>query len=154
MSEKFQVVIIGGGPAGYVCAIRLSQLGFKTACIEANETLGGTCLNVGCIPSKSLLNLSEHFYKAQNFSKLGIEIGDLKLNLENIIEIIEEKKFMINVYTGSMLSIFKECKINIYTSGKVVIITKDYELIKKIEKELSSILYPYIQSEEMQSEEN
>ena len=50
MSEKFQVAIIGGGPAGYVCAIRLSQLGFKTACIEAKETLGGTCLNVGCIP--------------------------------------------------------------------------------------------------------
>ena len=82
MSEKFQVAIIGGGPAGYVCAIRLSQLGFKTACIEAKETLGGTCLNVGCIPSKSLLNLSENFYKARNFSKLGIEIGDLKLNLE------------------------------------------------------------------------
>ncbi len=79
---------------------------------------------------------------------------DLKLNLEDIIETIEERKFIIKVYTGSMLSIFKECKINIYISGKVVIITKDYELIKKIEKELSSILYPYIQSEKMQSEEN
>ena len=79
---------------------------------------------------------------------------DLKLNLENIIETIEEKKFMINVYTGSMLSIFKECKINIYTSGKVVIITKDYELIKIIEKELSSILYPYTQSEKIQSDKN
>ena len=79
---------------------------------------------------------------------------DLKLNLEDIIETIEERKFIIKVYTGSMLSIFKECKINIYISGKVVIITKDYELIKRIEKELSSILYPYTQSEKIQSEKN
>ena len=63
MSEKFQVVIIGGGPGGYVCAIRLAQLGIKTACIESRGTLGGTCLNIGCIPSKSLLNLSESFLK-------------------------------------------------------------------------------------------
>ena len=62
MSEKFQAVVIGGGPGGYVCAIRLSQLGFKTACVESRNTLGGTCLNVGCIPSKSLLNLSAVSY--------------------------------------------------------------------------------------------
>ena len=62
MQEKFQVTVIGGGPAGYVCAIRLSQLGLKTACIESRGTLGGTCLNIGCIPSKSLLYLSEQFY--------------------------------------------------------------------------------------------
>ena len=61
MSEKFQAVVIGGGPGGYVCAIRLSQLGIKTACIESKETLGGTCLNIGCIPSKNLLNSSENF---------------------------------------------------------------------------------------------
>ena len=65
-----------------MCAIRLSQLGLKTACIESNPSLGGTCLNVGCIPSKSLLNLSENFYKAKSFSKLGIDIGELKLNLD------------------------------------------------------------------------
>ena len=59
MIDKFQAVVIGGGPGGYVCAIRLAQLGFKTACIEARGSLGGTCLNIGCIPSKSLLNLSE-----------------------------------------------------------------------------------------------
>ena len=66
MSETFDVVIIGGGPGGYVSAIRCAQLGFKTACIESRGTLGGTCLNVGCIPSKSLLNLSENFHKAKN----------------------------------------------------------------------------------------
>ena len=84
MAEKFQAVVIGGGPGGYVCAIRLSQLGFKTACVEARNTLGGTCLNVGCIPSKSLLNLSENFQKAKKLQNLGIEVGEVKLNLEKI----------------------------------------------------------------------
>ena len=108
MSEKFQVAIIGGGPAGYVCAIRLSQLGFKTACIEAKETLGGTCLNVGCIPSKSLLNLSENFYRARNFSKLGIEIGDLKLNLEKMMK---NKDRAVTVLTKGIEFLFKKNKI-------------------------------------------
>ena len=74
MSEKFQAVIIGGGPGGYVCAIRLAQLGFKVACIESRGTLGGTCLNVGCIPSKSLLNLSDEYHKAKHLSNKGIEV--------------------------------------------------------------------------------
>ena len=86
MQEKFQVTVIGGGPAGYVCAIRLSQLGLKTACIESRGTLGGTCLNIGCIPSKNLLNLSEQFYKAKKFSKLGIDIGEVKLNLSTMMK--------------------------------------------------------------------
>ena len=84
MSEKFQAVVIGGGPGGYVCAIRLAQLGFKTACIESRGSLGGTCLNIGCIPSKSLLNLSEEFHKAKNLSSKGIEIGNIKIKaIEN-----------------------------------------------------------------------
>ena len=70
MSEKFQAIVIGGGPGGYVCAIRLSQLGIKTACVESRSSLGGTCLNIGCIPSKSLLNLSENFHKVKHFSNL------------------------------------------------------------------------------------
>ena len=65
MSDKFDVIVIGGGPGGYVCAIRAAQLGLKTACVESRGTLGGTCLNVGCIPSKSLLNLSENYHKAK-----------------------------------------------------------------------------------------
>ena len=69
MSEKFQVVVIGGGPGGYVCSIRLAQLGYKTACVDSRGVLGGTCLNVGCIPSKILLNLSE---KARD-GKLSID---------------------------------------------------------------------------------
>ena len=65
MQEEFDVVVIGAGPAGYVAAIRCAQLGLKTACIEKRETLGGTCLNVGCIPSKTLLYASELYYKCQ-----------------------------------------------------------------------------------------
>ena len=61
MENSFDVIVIGGGPGGYVCAIRAAQLGLKTACIESRGALGGTCLNVGCIPSKSLLNLSDNF---------------------------------------------------------------------------------------------
>ena len=72
---------------------------------------------------------------------------ELKLNLEKIIEVIKENGFIVKVYTGSLLSIFKECKINIYSSGKIVVITKNHELIKSIKTELSSILYPYIQSD-------
>ena len=86
MQENFDVIVIGGGPGGYVCAIRLAQLGFKTACVESRKTLGGTCLNVGCIPSKSLLNLSENYHKAQReFKSLGIEVNGIKLNLSKMM---------------------------------------------------------------------
>ena len=74
MDNNFDVIVIGSGPGGYVCAIRSAQLGFKTACVESRRTLGGVCLNVGCIPSKSLLNSSEMYHKAhQEFKNLGIE---------------------------------------------------------------------------------
>ena len=92
MADKFQAVVIGGGPGGYVCAIRLAQLGLKTACIESRGSLGGTCLNVGCIPSKSLLNLSEEFHKVKNLSNKGIEVGQVKLN--HIIDGKESVSFL------------------------------------------------------------
>ena len=86
MEQNFDLIVIGGGPGGYVCAIRAAQLGLKTACVESRGTLGGTCLNVGCIPSKSLLNSSELFSKAKNhFGNIGIETGDLKLNLNRMM---------------------------------------------------------------------
>ncbi len=86
MSEKFQAVVIGGGPGGYVCSIRLAQLGYKTACIDSRDALGGTCLNVGCIPSKSLLNLSEKFHSTKNLLEKGIEVGRIKLNLKKMMK--------------------------------------------------------------------
>ena len=85
--EKFDVLVIGSGPGGYVAAIRCAQLGMKTALVEKYATLGGTCLNVGCIPSKSLLDSSHHYEDAiQHFDAHGIEIsGDVKVNLEKMI---------------------------------------------------------------------
>lgn len=85
--SSFDVVVIGSGPGGYVAAIRAAQLGFKTAIIEKYSTLGGTCLNVGCIPSKALLDSSHHYHDAiSHFAEHGIEIsGDIKINLEKMI---------------------------------------------------------------------
>lgn len=85
--EKFDVTVIGSGPGGYVAAIRCAQLGMKTALIERYSTLGGTCLNVGCIPSKALLDSSEHFHNAQHsFSAHGIMLKDLKVDLAQMIK--------------------------------------------------------------------
>jgi dihydrolipoamide dehydrogenase len=111
MSEKFQAVVIGGGPGGYVCAIRLSQLGIKTACVESKDTLGGTCLNIGCIPSKNLLNFSEKFYSAKNFSNLGIEVGKVKLNLDKVMK---NKNKAVDVLTKGIEFLFKKNKVTYY----------------------------------------
>ena len=111
MSEKFNVVVIGGGPGGYVCAIRLAQLGFKTACVESRGSLGGPCLNVGCIQSKNLLNLSENFHKAKNFSNLGIETGQLKLNIEKMMK---NKDKAVTVLTKGVEFLFKKNKVTYF----------------------------------------
>ena len=105
MSDKFQAVVIGGGPGGYVCAIRLAQLGLKTACIESRGSLGGTCLNVGCIPSKSLLNLSEEFHKVKHLSNKGIEIGEIKLNLQKMMK---NKNKAVSVLTKGVEFLLKK----------------------------------------------
>ena len=111
MLEKFQAVVIGGGPGGYVCAIRLAQLGFKTACVDSRGALGGTCLNVGCIPSKSLLNLSEEFHKVQNLSSKGIEVGEVKLNLEKMMK---SKDKAVTVLTKGVEFLLKKNKVSYF----------------------------------------
>jgi dihydrolipoamide dehydrogenase len=111
MAEKFQAVVIGGGPGGYVCAIRLAQLGLKTACIESRGSLGGTCLNVGCIPSKSLLNLSEEFHKAQNLSSKGIETGEVKLNLDKMMK---NKDKAVTILTKGVEFLLKKNKVTYF----------------------------------------
>ena len=108
MSEKFQVIIIGSGPGGYVCAIRLAQLGIKTACVESRGTLGGTCLNIGCIPSKSLLNLSKNFHKAKDLSNLGVEVGKVKLNLKKMMQ---NKDKAVTSLTKGIEFLFKKNKV-------------------------------------------
>ena len=111
MSDKFQAVVIGGGPGGYVCSIRLAQLGFKTACIESRGSLGGTCLNVGCIPSKSLLNLSEEFNKVKHLSNKGIEIGEIKLNLQKMMK---NKDKAVTVLTKGVEFLLKKNKVTYF----------------------------------------
>tara|TARA_Y100000591_G_scaffold313791_1_gene319660 strand:+ start:1830 stop:3230 length:1401 start_codon:yes stop_codon:yes gene_type:complete len=111
MLDKFQAVVIGGGPGGYVCAIRLAQLGLKTACIESRGSLGGTCLNIGCIPSKSLLNLSEEFHKVKNFANKGIEIGEVKLNLEKMMK---SKDKAVTILTKGVEFLLKKNKVTYF----------------------------------------
>ena len=122
MENNFDLVVIGGGPGGYVCAIRAAQLGLKTACVESRGALGGTCLNVGCIPSKSLLNLSENFRKAKkDFNQQGIEIDGIKLNIEKMMS---NKNKSIQVLTKGVEFLFKKNKVN-YFKGKGVLLSKN-----------------------------
>ena len=112
--EEFDVVVIGGGPGGYVCAIRAAQLGNKTACIESRGALGGTCLNVGCIPSKSLLHASEMYSKAQNeFQHIGINTGALSLDLEKMMD---HKAKSVEGLTKGIEFLFKKNKVT-YLKG-------------------------------------
>ncbi len=122
MSNKFDLIVIGGGPGGYVCAIRAAQLGLNTACVESRGTLGGTCLNVGCIPSKSLLNLSENYQKVKNnYNSLGIEVSDVKLNIEKMMK---NKNKSVQTLTKGVEFLFKKNKIT-YLKGKGVLFSKN-----------------------------
>ena len=117
MSQSFDVAVIGAGPGGYIAAIRAAQLGFKTVCIDAGKNkagdapaLGGTCLNVGCIPSKALLQSSEHFHAAQHdFAEHGISFtGSLKMDAAKMIE---RKDAIVNKLTGGIKFLFQKNKI-------------------------------------------
>ena len=122
MEDNFDLVVIGGGPGGYVCAIRAAQLGLKTACVESRGALGGKCLNVGCIPSKSLLNLSENYHKAKkDFNQQGIEIAGIKLNIEKMMS---NKNKSIQVLTKGVEFLFKKNKVT-YIKGKGVVFSKN-----------------------------
>ena len=120
--ENFDVVIIGSGPGGYVAAIRCSQVGFKTAIVERYNTLGGTCLNVGCIPSKALLDSSEHFYNASHtFKEHGIDVGSLKVNLE---QMIKRKAGVVKQTSDGISFLMKKNKITTYF-GHGTFVSKD-----------------------------
>ncbi len=142
--DKFDVTIIGSGPGGYVAAIRCAQLGFKTALIERYQTLGGTCLNVGCIPSKAMLDSSEHYHNATHtFATHGIEVKEVKANLAQMIkrksEVVKQtcdginflmKKNKVTVFHGhgsfaskNTVSIKGEKGETIIESGKIIIAT-------------------------------
>jgi dihydrolipoamide dehydrogenase len=110
---KYDITVIGSGPGGYVAAIRCAQLGFKTALIEKYNTLGGTCLNVGCIPSKALLDSSEHFHNAvHNFKTHGIDIkGGVEVNLK---QMIDRKNGVVKMTCDGIDFLMKKNKIDVY----------------------------------------
>jgi dihydrolipoamide dehydrogenase len=134
MDNDFDVIVIGGGPGGYVCAIRAAQLGLKTACVESRGTLGGTCLNVGCIPSKSLLNMSESYHKAhKEFQSQGIEFSDLKLNLDKMMS---SKNKSVQTLTKGIEFLFKKNKVT-YLKGKGVLFSENDVVVYEGEKKTS-----------------
>ncbi|CAC9972936.1 dihydrolipoyl dehydrogenase [Flavobacterium panici] len=110
--SSFDVVIIGSGPGGYVSAIRCAQLGFKTAIVEKYTSLGGTCLNVGCIPSKALLSSSHHYAEIAHFADHGIEVsGDVKINLEKMIA---RKQAVVDQTVGGINYLMEKNKITVF----------------------------------------
>jgi dihydrolipoamide dehydrogenase len=110
--SSFDVVIIGSGPGGYVSAIRCAQLGFKTAIVEKYNSLGGTCLNVGCIPSKALLSSSHHYAEIKHFADHGIEVsGDVKINLEKMIG---RKQAVVDQTVGGINYLMDKNKITVF----------------------------------------
>ena len=142
MDNNFDVIVVGSGPGGYVCAIRSAQLGLKTACVETRKTLGGTCLNIGCIPSKSLLNSSEMYHKAQKeFNNLGVETGKIKLNLSKMMS---NKNKSVQTLTKGIEFLFKKNKIT-HLKGKGSISAKGTVTVtdnsgKKISYKTSNIV--------------
>jgi len=135
MQKSFDVVVIGGGPGGYVCAIRSAQLGFKTACVESRSTLGGVCLNEGCIPSKSLLNSSEIYHKARKeFNGLGIETKSIKLNLSKMMN---NKNKSVLTLTKGVEYLFKKNKIT-YLKGNGSITSQNTVTVAEESKKKSN----------------
>ena len=109
---QYDVIVIGSGPGGYICAIRCAQLGLKTAIIEKYKTLGGTCLNVGCIPSKALLDSSEHYYNASHsFAEHGIKLENLQVDFA---QMIARKSEVVNQVCKGVEFLMKKNKIDVY----------------------------------------
>ena len=126
--ETFDIIVIGSGPGGYIAAIRSAQLGYKVALIEKYAVLGGTCTNVGCIPSKALLDATENYHAAQGkFSSQGIEIKEMKLNFKKLME---RKNEVVKQNTSGLNYLMKKNKITVFEgtasfkSNKEIILTK------------------------------
>lgn len=117
--EQFDLIIIGGGPAGYTAAIRAAQLKMKVACVEKSTTLGGTCLNVGCIPSKALLHFSEKYEEARlHFKEIGIEASNIKLNLDTMLD---RKSKIVDELCKGISGLFAKNKVTRFTgAGKII----------------------------------
>ncbi len=118
MAESYDVIVIGGGPGGYVCAIRAAQLGLRTACVERRATLGGTCLNIGCIPSKALLQSSENFEEASHsFAEHGVVVEGVRLDLARMMA---RKDTVVSANVKGVEFLFKKNKVDwLKGSGRV-----------------------------------
>ncbi|MBW4023245.1 MAG: dihydrolipoyl dehydrogenase [Proteobacteria bacterium] len=132
MSDAFDLIVIGSGPGGYVCAIRAAQLGLRVACVEKRETLGGTCLNIGCIPSKALLQSSENFNEARHgFAAHGVMVEGVKLDLERMHA---RKREVVQANTKGVEFLFRKNKVTwlrgegrILGAGRVSVAGTEYE---------------------------
>lgn len=134
--SQYDITIIGSGPGGYVCAIRCAQLGMKVALVEKYSTLGGTCLNVGCIPSKALLDSSEHYHNASHsFEKHGIGVGKLSLDFKTMID---RKQGVVDQLTGGVAYLMKKNKIDVhhglgsFKDKNTIVVTDDKGATKEI----------------------
>ena len=131
-SSSYDVIVIGSGPGGYVCAIRAAQLGMKVACVEKRETLGGTCLNIGCIPSKALLAASEKYHEAHGkMADMGIKMSGVKLDLKQMMKFKDE---VVEANTKGIEFLFKKNKVDwlkgagkLLGGGKVDVDGKSYD---------------------------
>jgi len=137
--SKYDAIVIGSGPGGYVAAIRLSQLGKKTAIVERYQALGGTCLNVGCIPSKALLDSSEHFHKAKHqFEAHGIQLKELRIDFKKMIG---RKSEVVSQTVDGIRFLMKKNKIDVihghgsFKDAQTVLVTKDDGSIETITAE-------------------
>lgn len=112
MADVYDLVVIGAGPGGYTAAIRAAQLGLKTACVELEPRLGGTCLRIGCIPSKALLEASEHYYAVQHsLGEFGVKVSGVELDLA---QMLKKKDNVVQTLTGGVAFLFKKNKITRY----------------------------------------
>ena len=114
-SSSFDLIVIGAGPGGYVCAFRAAQLGLKVALVEKRATLGGTCLNVGCIPSKALLASSEHYvFAKQHAAEHGVKLGSVELDLATLLK---KKDTVVTKLVGGVAQLAKARKITVITGA-------------------------------------
>ncbi|MDE3083978.1 MAG: FAD-dependent oxidoreductase, partial [Verrucomicrobiota bacterium] len=135
MASEFDVIIIGAGPGGYVCAFRAAQLGFKVAIVEKRATLGGTCLNVGCIPSKALLSSSEHYVFAQKHASThGLKLGSVELELAGLMK---KKDEVVTKLVGGVATLAKARKITVVTGEASFVSVNTIEV--KSEKETTQL---------------
>lgn len=133
---QYDVTVIGSGPGGYVAAIRCAQLGMKTALIEKYSTLGGTCLNVGCIPSKALLDSSEHYHNAQtHFKEHGIELSNLKVNFK---QMIDRKGEVVKQTTAGIDFLMKKNKVDVFTGMGSFVNKNKIKITGKESKEIET----------------